>query len=650
MTDLTILGGGPAGVGVAFYAQRAGVPFTLFEKSAELGGMCRTLRHGEHLYDCGAHRFHDQDGDITRDVLELMGDEMLAVDAPSMIWDRGRFVDFPPTPLNAILACGPIEVWRIGVELLRAYLRPRECASFEDFAISQFGETLARRIALNYSEKLWGLPAARLSPNIATRRLKGMTLRSLFFELILPGKKTSHIDGAFLYPRRGYGRIVQNLESTLPPDSIRLAHEIVRIQCERGKIARILFAGGHVVEPRGRVVSTLPLTVLVKFLGEQISAEARQAAARLRFRQIRLFFLRLKRPQLSANASIYIPDPQFCISRLYEPKNRSAALAPPGETSVVVEVPCFPDDPIQRMPNEDLAERVITELVALKLVDRAEVVEWKHHFLANAYPVYSLDYSNEIRIITEELARISNLSTIGRAGLFLYSHLHDQLRLAKDYVAAHLQSRYEVGLERALEPSTQPADRPTTTNREEGASLQRASLRVLAKRLIGTFHRARLDAAEQAWVRSLLTREEFDLWLKLSPHDQRHSVRVAQAVRRRLAATQYAGDLRWLSVAIMHDIGKLESNLAMHERMLAAAAGRIVKLSTARRWATSARGLTRRVGKYLIHGALGSEMILSAGGREETALWSSVHQGDGLAAEAMIPLPVIKALVDADSY
>jgi len=43
-------------------------------------------------------------------------------------------------------------------------------------------------------------------------------------------------------------------------------------------------------------------------------------------------------------------------------------------------------------------------------------------------------------------------------------------------------------------------------------------------------------------------------------------------------------------------------------------------------------------------------MILSVGGREEIALWSSVHQGDGLAAEPMIPLPVIKALVDADSY
>jgi protoporphyrinogen oxidase len=457
MIDLTILGGGPAGLGVAFYAQRAGVPFVLFEKSADLGGMCRTLRHGDHLYDCGAHRFHDQDAEITRDVLELMGDEMLSVDAPSMIWDRGRFVDFPPTPLNAIVSCGPIGALRIGVELLRAHLKPRECISFEDFAVGQFGETLARRIVLNYSEKLWGLPASQLSPDIATRRLKGMTLRSLFLELMFPSRKTTHIDGAFLYPRGGYGRIVQNLESKLPQGSLRRAHEIVGLQCEGGSITRIHFADGQVMAPRGGIVSTLPLTVLVKFLGEQISADARQAAARLRFRQIRLFFIRLKRPLLSANASIYIPDPEFCISRLYEPKNRSAAMAPPDETSVVVEVPCFLDDPIQRMPNEELAERVTAELVALKLVNRAEIVEWKHHFLANAYPVYSTDYTREVRIITDALAQISNLSTLGRAGLFSYGHMHDQLRMAKDCVAAHLQSCNEGDTEPALESwRTQP--------------------------------------------------------------------------------------------------------------------------------------------------------------------------------------------------
>lgn len=440
MNQLTILGGGPAGLGAAFYARRANVPFVLFERSGALGGMCRTFRHGEHSYDAGAHRFHDRDPDVTRDLVELMGDELVAVSAPSMVWDHGRFIDFPPTPLN-LLSSYPIgEVIGIGFELLKVRLRPRPCVSFRDFAVSQFGETLSRRILLNYSEKLWGLPADQLSPDIATRRLQGMTLRSLFFELLLPSKKTTHIDGSFLYPRRGYGQIAESLAGKLPHDSICLGHEVEALECDEGKITRIRFAGGQTISPSGRILSTLPITFLVKLLGDEIPQEARQAAGRLRFRQIRLIFLRLARSRLSANASIYVPDPEFCISRLYEPKNRSAHMAPNNETSLVIEAPCFRDDPIDRLTPDELAQRVIDELTQLSLIKREEVIEWKHHYLANAYPVYTQNYAEQVRIVRDALKPIVNLDTIGRAGLFFYSHLHDQLRFGKDYIASLLAS------------------------------------------------------------------------------------------------------------------------------------------------------------------------------------------------------------------
>src|SRR5215470_9960892 len=205
MSHITILGGGPAGLGVAFYARRAGVPFVLAEASSTLGGMCRTLEWGAHRYDTGAHRFHDRDPEITRDVAALLGDELVRVDAPSAILERGRFIDFPPTPLNAVFAYGPREAGRILADLARSTLRRhRPPVSFEDLAVRRFGRTLARRILLNYSAKLWGLPTDQLSPDVATRRLQGMTLRSLMYELVFPGGKTTHIDGTFLYPRRGY--------------------------------------------------------------------------------------------------------------------------------------------------------------------------------------------------------------------------------------------------------------------------------------------------------------------------------------------------------------------------------------------------------------------------------------------------------------
>jgi protoporphyrinogen oxidase len=440
MKPLTILGGGPAGLGLAFYAHRAGVPFLLFERSAELGGMCRTLRHGEHLYDCGAHRFHDRDRDITRDLVELMGEDLLTVDAPSRVWDRGRFINFPPTPLNILLSCSPGEAARIALELVRVRWRPRPCASFKDFAVSHFGETLSRRLLLNYSEKLWGLPADQLSPDIATRRLHGMTLRSLLLELIVPGREAAHIDGKFLYPRRGYGQIIDTLKNELPGGSLRAGCEVERLECRAGAVTHIHFAAGRTVTTPGRVVSTLPLTLLVKLLGDQMPDEAHRIAARLRFRQIRLIFLRLRRARVSAYASVYLPDPAFCVSRLYEPKNRSAAMAPAEETSLVVEVPCFADDSIHRTVPGELAERVIGELAQLNLIDRREVIDWKHHMLANAYPVYTRNYAREVRVVRDALARIANLDLIGRAGLFFYSHLHDQLRFGKDYIEEFLRS------------------------------------------------------------------------------------------------------------------------------------------------------------------------------------------------------------------
>jgi protoporphyrinogen oxidase len=437
MSELTVLGGGPAGLGVAYYATRAGIPVALYERSSEVGGLCRTFRAGEHRYDAGAHRFHDRDPEITADVRALMGDELRPVDAPSQIYDQGRFVDFPPTPLNVVFSTGLRDVGRIGLEILRGRTDRRTPVTFRDAAVQQFGETLARRYLLGYSEKVWGLPADQLSPDVATRRLSGMTVGSLVRELLLPHRKAEHIDGTFLYPRLGYGRIAERLRAALPAASVRTGREIVRLECRDGAITRIRFADGAELTPTGRIVSTLPLTSLVALLGDAMSDETRREVQRLRFRHVRLLFLRVARPRISANASIYVPDPDVCISRISEPKNRSDAMVPPNETSLLVEVPCFADDAIARLPDASLAERVQDELERLGLLPRAHVLEWRHHFLAHAYPVYALDYPTAVQRILGALRSIENLDTLGRGGRFVYGHLHHQLRAGKDYVRDH---------------------------------------------------------------------------------------------------------------------------------------------------------------------------------------------------------------------
>lgn len=432
---LTILGGGAAGLAVAFYAHRAGVPFELYERSDEVGGMCLTFRHGEHYYDSGAHRLHDRVPDVTADLRALLGDELRPVRTPSKIYDRGRFVDFPPTPLNLIRSTGLGEVGRTCYDLVRARLSAAEPRNFEEFAIGSFGETLARRYLINYTEKVWGLPAHRLSPDVATRRLSGMTVATLVREVIAPAKKATHIDGEFLYPRLGFGRIAAAIADTLPAGSIATGQEVTGIECRDGRIERVVLGRSRRIAPRERVVSTLPLTAAVDLLADQLPPRIAELAADLAFRSLRLVFLRLARPLVSRCATIYLPQQTTWISRVHEPKNRSAAMSPTGETALVAEIPCFPEQEQYQLPEEQLAERVIDDLDRVGLIRRAQVVDWRHHLLRDAYPVYSLGYERRVREILDGLATIENLDSIGRGALFKYTHLHHQLDWGKRYVA-----------------------------------------------------------------------------------------------------------------------------------------------------------------------------------------------------------------------
>lgn len=434
MTHLTILGGGPAGLAVAYYAHLRGVPFLLFEKATAVGGLCRTFQHGSHRYDSGAHRFHDRDPEITRDVRELLGGDLAPVDAPSKVFLSGRLINFPPTPLNLLRHSGPKRLIAIGAELVLNYFKKNPVRSFEELAVARFGKTLAQEFLINYSTKLWGLPAHQLSPAVATRRLAGMKVSSLMREFIFRSDVTEHIDGKFLYPRLGYGMITEALAARIPPESLCTGKEVCAMDCEGGRIRRIHFTGGDVFEPPDRVVSTLPLVQLVRFLRNALPQAAHDASSGLYFRQIRLVFLRIAVRRISENASYYLPDPAFCISRVHEPKSRSLAMAPPEETSLVVEVPCNAKDELYCQPLAQLTERVIDELDKTGLLDRRRIIEWRHHLLPDAYPVYSLDSVSRVQVILESIRKSVRVDTLGRNGLFHYSHLHDQMRMGKDYM------------------------------------------------------------------------------------------------------------------------------------------------------------------------------------------------------------------------
>jgi putative nucleotidyltransferase with HDIG domain len=172
------------------------------------------------------------------------------------------------------------------------------------------------------------------------------------------------------------------------------------------------------------------------------------------------------------------------------------------------------------------------------------------------------------------------------------------------------------------------------------------------RHLAGRFTRALWPGAPKrddvAWVESVLTPTAFVQVRRQPNHDQRHAIVVAREVQRRLAGTEYADDPRWLSAALLHDIGKLDSRLGVYSRVVATMSASVAGRDHAYAWSES-RGFTRRVGLYLRHAELGADRIRLAGEPEEAARWAAAHHDPSTWENLPIPGLVVVALDEADN-
>ena len=437
MPHLTILGGGPSGLAVGYYARKCNFPFTIYEASDRVGGNCITIKHGEFLFDSGAHRLHDKFEDITKEIRRLLGDDLQKIDAPSQIYHEGKFIDFPLSPFNLLRNLGLYNCWKAGADLIYTRLKKRsDDHSFENFAIHTYGRNLAQRFLLDYSQKLWGLPCRNLSPAISGSRMKGLDLKTFLIEAIFGRqRKSEHLDGSFYYPRMGYGEISEALANFCEGQNIHRRCRVTKIRHDLDRIKTIEVNGSETVEV-DLLINTLPINLFISIMDPAVPAEMEILAKSLRFRNVVLVALFIDRAGITANASIYFPDANYPFTRVYEPRNRSRWMAPSGKTSLVAEIPCNGEDELWKGDPARLQQLVIGPLREIFHLAEPEILDSRVVRIPNAYPVLEIGCEEKSEQLFRYLGRFKNLHLSGRSGLFAYTHLHDLMKLGKDLVEA----------------------------------------------------------------------------------------------------------------------------------------------------------------------------------------------------------------------
>jgi len=146
----------------------------------------------------------------------------------------------------------------------------------------------------------------------------------------------------------------------------------------------------------------------------------------------------------------------------------------------------------------------------------------------------------------------------------------------------------------------------------------------LAKRFFGALGRTPIGVSQIALVQTTLLDSEFALWSVMMPMDKKHSIKVMSRFMQiypQATATQ-------VRASLLHDVGKLESNLSVFARVLATIVGE--------------RG--SRFAKYHAHEKIGAQMLRQAGSDEET--WQLVA---GEVSDSPQLQTVLAALQQADA-
>ena len=431
--NVTILGGGIAGLSAGYFSKKKGFGFEIYEATEQVGGNCRTVSFGDFKVDTGAHRFHDKDKEITREIRSLMGDKIQEINVPSFIFHRNKLIHFPLTPANVFFQLSLTEICKAVWYFFSDKLRSSGNDNFLSLACQKYGRFIAGMFLINYSEKLWGEKCCNLSPDVAGARLKDLNFRSMLTEFVFKNSKSKHLEGSFFYPHDGFGTIADELAGFCETKNIHLNSRITGIITNGDRIQEVIVnSEKHIFSEM--VINTLPVTKLLQMMSPPPPDEILETVKKLKFRHLKLVVFLLGKNQVKDAATLYFPDSRFIFTRCYEPRNRSRKMSPEGKTSLVAEIPFSDGDKISQLTNEELVTRTRLDLLSTKLIDENEILETHVFSVPFAYPVLTKGYESEYQTIFQWLNRFKNLYVSGRNGRFEYSWVHNMMRWAHDLI------------------------------------------------------------------------------------------------------------------------------------------------------------------------------------------------------------------------
>ncbi len=494
-----IIGGGPAGLTAAHeFLETTDIHPIVLEKDAILGGISRTVEYKGNRIDIGGHRFFSKSDAVmtfwkkmmpvqgapakdeialhteTAGRLEPGGPDpehedrvLLVRNRLSRIYYLKKFFSYPVTlSLSTISNLGPVRILKIGISYVWVRLFPRKHErSLEDFFINRFGRELYLTFFKDYTEKVWGIPCAKIKAEWGAQRIKGLSITKAVLHALsslVPKKKSSGIDQKdtetsliekFLYPKHGPGAMWETVASGIREKGgeIRMNREIASLELSGRSIASVTVRNGENTSEEhvsgDYFLSSMPVKDLVSRMRGDVPETVRDAAAKLDYRDFMTAGILLRKLAIRNETKIrtmgdivpdnwiYIQEPGVKVGRLQIFNNWSPYMVKDPDTVWIgMEYFVNEGDELWNMDDTAFKSFAAKELASIGIIREEDVLDSVVIRVQKAYPAYTGEGYERFAEIREFLDTIPNLFLVGRNGMHRYNNQDHSMLTAMEAV------------------------------------------------------------------------------------------------------------------------------------------------------------------------------------------------------------------------
>lgn len=426
MKDVIILGGGLSGISTAYFLQDKDWvnSITILEKENATGGLCRTIRKGEYVYDIGPHILFSKDKEMLELLLGVL-DQKNDLKRSNQIYYQGRHIQYP---FENDLSKLPPDELRYCIQAFNH--NPYENYTADNmlqFFLKTFGEGITNIYLRPYNEKIWKYDPVFMNTSMVDRIPKptkeeirrsaaGETVEGYLHQLY------------FHYPAEGgIASVVMGLQRRLNPEKCRIVTDCTVTKVEKAMKRYCVKANTGEQFEGDLVVSTIPVQELTRTYHD-VPAQIREAVSELRYNSIIIAFVKTPYDMCGDHFAFMIPDKNVIFHRISKMDFLGNAYHRGREATYMAEITYRKNDHIDAMESGELSDKIRRGMCEIGFANQVEDVQLvditKHEY---AYVIYDLNHTENMRKIRSYYEK-EGVTLNGRFGNFEYWNMDRILR------------------------------------------------------------------------------------------------------------------------------------------------------------------------------------------------------------------------------